>query len=131
MNKTLRAAVVAGVISGYTEQVLQNLSGPGYVLTDMRDAYKDLFRDLPNAPVPRDYETHRDYVIAKKKWDFRRSWKELADCGWCLAPYIAIPVFSVVKKSTANRERGLVHWMIGAATATSVSAFIRHLAEMF
>lgn len=90
----LTSIITAGLIGGYAESAAQLTPGPGKVLSKARE--------LVRHKVP--------------------ALSELTVCGWCLAPWVTIPVYLVASK-------GSRHKILGALSATAVAALYRHLAE--
>lgn len=86
--------ITAGLIGGYAESAAQLTPGPGDILSKARNII-----------------SHKAPALA-----------ELTVCGWCLAPWVTIPVYLAVSKGTNHR-------IVGALSATALAALYRHLAE--
>lgn len=86
--------ITAGFIGGYVESAAQLTPGPGDILSKARELVR-----------------HKVPALG-----------ELTVCGWCLAPWVTIPVYLVASK-------GSKHKVLGALSATAVAALYRHLAE--
>ena len=59
--------------------------------------------------------------------DYVDSLGELAYCGWCLSPWVSLPVWAMAAK--INRIRFGVKWVAGWIVAAGMAAFLRHSAE--
>ena len=59
--------------------------------------------------------------------DYAYSLGELAYCGWCLSPWVSLPVWAMAAKT--NRVRFGVKWVAGWIVAAGMAAFLRHSAE--
>lgn len=90
----LLSIITAGLIGGYVESAAQLTPGPGDLLSKGRELIRHKIPALD----------------------------ELTVCGWCLAPWVTIPVYLVASK-------GSRHKVLGALSATAVAALYRHLAE--
>lgn len=86
--------ITAGLIGGYVESAAQLTPGPGDILSKGRELVR-----------------HKVSALS-----------ELTVCGWCLAPWVTIPVYLVASKDSR-------HKILGALSATAVAALYRHLAE--
>lgn len=128
--KLREVIAVTGIVSGYAETVLQLSPGPGYVFSNLRDKINDHIRDLPAYPSARDFEDKREFRKAHRKSDWQHSWKELVTCGWCLAPWIALPIYTVLSITGTKRHKA-VEYLAGGATATALSALVRHFADLY
>lgn len=106
-TKWWTAVITAGLTGGYATTVTQLSPGLGYSFSKLRNKLTDKTEKADN--------------------DLTRSLGALAYCGWCLSPYLTLPVWSTIAKACDIRF-GL-KWLIGLATATSIAAYYRHLAE--
>lgn len=110
------AVAAAGVTAAYATTVVQLSPGPGYVFSTARRQFSDAAatmadkRDLPN-------------VVRK----LGVSAEELAYCGWCLSPWMTLPAWTVAAR--LNNVRFGARWLLGWATAASIAAFLRNMAE--
>lgn len=86
--------ITAGLIGGYAESAAQLTPGPGDILSKARNIV-----------------SHKAPALA-----------ELTICGWCLAPWVTVPIYLAVSKGTHHR-------IVGALSATAVAALYRHFAE--
>lgn len=101
------AVITAALTAGYATTVTQLSPGPGYVFSKLR---KQLTTKTEN-------QTN----------DLTASLEELAYCGWCLSPYLTLPAW--IASAKAFHIRFNLKWLIGLATATSITAYYRHQAE--
>lgn len=101
------AVITAGLTAGYATTVTQLSPGPDYVFSKLRKKITGKTETAAN--------------------DLTRSLGELAYCGWCLSPYLTIPVWTATAK--AFRIHFGLKWLIGLAAATSITAYYRHQAE--
>jgi hypothetical protein len=101
------AVITAGLTAGYATTVTQLSPGPGYAFSKLR---KQLTAKTEN-------QTN----------DLTASLEELAYCGWCLSPYLALPAWVAATK--AFHIHFSLKWIIGLAAATSIAAYYRHQAE--
>lgn len=110
------AVLSAGITAGYATAVVQLSPGPGYVFSTARRQISDVAdtiaynRDLPNVV--------RQLGVSAQ---------ELAYCGWCLSPWVSLPVWAMAAK--INRVRFGVKWVAGWIVAAGIAAFLRHYAE--
>jgi hypothetical protein len=109
------AVLSAGITAGYATTVVQLSTGPGYMFSALRRKLTVKTENLPSS-LP---------TWAK---DYADSLGELAYCGWCLSPWVSLPVWAMSAK--INRIRFGVRWVAGWMVAASVAAFLRHSAEM-
>lgn len=103
---------LSGLITGYAATVLQLTHGPGGSIAKLRKRYIDLCKRSKRHPVI-------------------RSMKELAECGWCLSPYLAVIIYPTVRIALRAPKQTLPELVIGLASATSLGAFMRHLADIY
>ena len=101
------AVVATGLTAGYATTVAQLSPGPGYVFSKLRKQLTSKTEKQAN--------------------DLTYSLRELAYCGWCLSPYMTLPVWTAAAKSFHVRF-GL-KWLIGLAAATGIAAYYRHQTE--
>lgn len=114
MNK----AVQAGLVAGYLATCAQLTDGYGLRLRLSRDAWCqacDSVADKYRALSDKDKRNVSRMAQAE-------SLKNLATCGWCLAPFVTLPVWLIMARKTGLK---------GFLTAVSVCAFTRHVAEMY
>ena len=104
----------AGIAAGYATTVVQLSPGPGYVFSAIRRKLTVKTENLPDS-LP---------VWVK---DYAGSLGELAYCGWCLSPWVSLPVWAMAAK--INRVLFGVKWVAGWIVAAGVAAFLRHWAE--
>lgn len=104
----------AGITAGYATTVVQLSPGPGYAFSYLRSKLTIETENLPSSLPTR----VKDYV---------GSLGELAYCGWCLSPWVSLPVWAMAAK--INRIRFGVKWVSGWIVAAGVAAFLRHSAE--
>lgn len=101
------AVITTGLTSGYATTVSQLSPGPGDIFAKLR---KKLTDKTENAD---------DNII--------RSFNALAYCGWCLSPYMTLPIWAATAKT--HHIRFGIKWLTGWAVATSIAAYYRHQAE--
>lgn len=101
------AVITAGLTSGYATTVTQLSPGPGYIFSKLR---KQLTVKTENATN-----------------DLTSSFGTLTHCGWCLSPYMTLPVWITAAK--ASHIRFGLKWFTGWATATAIASYYRHQAE--
>lgn len=104
MNHTIRNSIIAGLIAGYAITVIQVSDGPAHVFENARAWWREHMT-----------VGHLD---------------ALADCGWCAAPYVTLPVFLAVTATLRGERRKSVQ-AVGYATATGIAAFLRHEADRY
>lgn len=109
------AVLSAGITAGYVTTVVQLSPGPGYMFSALRRKLTVKTENLSNS-LP---TWAKDYVD---------SLGELAYCGWCLSPWVSLPVWAMAGK--INRVRFGVKWVAGWIVAAGMAAFLRHSAEM-
>lgn len=108
------AVLSAGITAGYVTTVVQLSPGPGYMFSALRRKLTVKTENLSNS-LP---TWAKDYVD---------SLGELAYCGWCLSPWVSLPVWAMAAK--INRVRFGVKWVTGWIVAAGMAAFLRHSAE--
>ena len=108
------AVFSAGTHTLYAPTVVHPPPGPGYVFSMLRRKLTVKTENLPSS-LP---------TWAK---DYADSLGELAYCGWCLSPWVSLPVWAMAAK--INRIRFGVKWVAGWIVAASMAAFLRHSAE--
>lgn len=101
------AVIATGLTAGYATTVTQLSPGPGYIFSTLRNK------------LTKKTEEENNELLA--------SFGTIAYCGWCLSPYMTLPVWTAAAK-TANIRFGL-KWLAGWATATAIAACYRHQAE--
>lgn len=109
MNK----AVQAGLVAGYLNTCIQTTDGFGHSLKELRRAWLGACNTL---------ETYYGNEGQAHKALQADSLRNLATCGWCLAPFVTFLVWLLMARKTGLR---------GYLTAVSVCAFTRHIAEMY
>lgn len=120
------AAIAAGLVAGYLVQVVQNTAGPGYAFHVGRFQWGDHWKRVAESHGWDDAEGIQVGGVLKPG-QLAQSVKHMADCGWCLAPYVAVPIFLVM----AGRGHKVRRLVAGAGVATAVAGIYRHLADMF
>lgn len=108
------AVLSAGITAGYATTVVQLSPGPGYMFSMLRRKLTVKTENLSNS-LP---TWAKDYVD---------SLGELAYCGWCLSPWVSLPVWAMAAK--INGVRFGVKWVAGWIVAAGMAAFLRHSAE--
>lgn len=108
------AVLSAGITAGYATTVVQLSPGPGDMFSTLRRKLTVKTENLSNS-LP---TWAKDYVD---------SLGELAYCGWCLSPWVSLPVWALAAK--INRVRFGVKWVAGWIVAAGMAAFLRHSAE--
>ena len=108
------AVLSAGITAGYVTTVVQLSPGPGYRFSTLRSKLAVKTEDLADS-LP---------TWAK---DYEHSLGELAYSGWCLSPWVSLPVWAMAAK--VNGVRFGVKWVAGWIVAAGVAAFLRHSAE--
>ena len=109
------AVLSAGITARYATTVVQLSPGPGYLFSSLRRKLTVKTENLPNS-LP---TWVKDYV---------GSLGELAYCGWCLSPWVSLPVWAMAAK--INRVPFGAKWVAGWIVTAGVAAFLRHSAEM-
>lgn len=108
------AVLSAGITAGYATTVVQLSPGPGRVFSSLRRKLTVRTGNLPGS-LP---------TWAK---DYADSLGDLAYCGWCLSPWVSLPVWAMAARM--NRIRFGAGWVAGWMVAAGVAAFLRHSAE--
>lgn len=103
----LAAVITAGLTAGYATTVTQLSPGPGHVFSKLRKRLTAKTENQTN--------------------DLTNSLGELAYCGWCLSPYMSLPVWATSAK--AFHIHFSLKWLAGLAATTSIAAYYRHQAE--
>ena len=101
------AVITTGLTAGYATTVTQLSPGPGNVFSKLRNKLTNKIETADN--------------------DLTSSLGELAYCGWCLSPYMTLPIWTITAK--ASHIRFGFKWLAGLATATAIAAYYRHQAE--
>nr|UVX55823.1 MAG: protein of unknown function (DUF1360) [Bacteriophage sp.] len=101
------AVITTGLTAGYATTVTQLSPGPGYIFSKLRKQVTAKTENQTNS--------------------LTSSLGELAYCGWCLSPYMALPTWTTVAK--LNHIHFGLKWLAGLATATAIAAYYRHQAE--
>lgn len=101
------AVITTGLTSGYATTVTQLSPGPDYVFSKLRNKLTSKTETADN--------------------DLTRSLGTLAYCGWCLSPYMTLPIWTAAAK--LNHIHIGPKWLAGLATATAIAAYYRHQAE--
>lgn len=94
----------AGLVGGYVLTVIQTTDGPANLFKKARSVWRR--------------RVHLGHLEA------------LADCGWCAAPYVTLPLYAFISASLRG-ERGGGGNKVGAAVAVAVAAFLRHEADRY
>lgn len=108
------AVLSAGITAGYATTVAQLSPGPGHVFSTLRRKLA-VKTENPPSSLP---TWAKDHV---------ESLGELAYCGWCLSPWMSLPVWAMAAKT--NRIRFGAKWVAGWIVAAGIAAFLRHSAE--
>lgn len=111
MKKLLASIFMVGIVSAYASMVLQFTNGPRNIIRTGREKFME-------KTANKDASHRTDGTFA-----------ELAYCPWCLAPYITLPIWGLV--SRVSGVRGWRNWLLGYASSTSLSAFIRVRGEQY
>lgn len=101
------AVITAGLTAGYAVTTTQLSPGPAWVFSKLRKQLTAKTEHQTNGLIS--------------------SLGELAYCGWCLSPYLALPAWVAATK--AFHIRFGLKWLIGLAATTSIAAYYRHQAE--
>lgn len=101
------AVITSGLTAGYATTVTQLSTGPGYVFSALRSKVAKATEDENN--------------------ELLSSFGKLTYCGWCLSPYMTLPIWTAAAK--ASNIRFGIKWLAGWATATAIAAYYRHQAE--
>lgn len=110
------AVLSAGITAGYATTVVQLSPGPGYVFSVARKWLTDSAANVAD-----------DRELPPRVRQLGMSVEELAYCGWCLSPWVSLPVWAMAAR--INRVRFGVKWVAGWIVAAGVAAFLRHSAE--
>lgn len=114
-NKHREAIVATGLICGYAATVLQSTDGPAKICLNLRLKLMDVFV----SGKLRNHEKLKDTL------------SDLVDCGWCISPYLALIVYPLVRKALHTPKQGLPESLVGYATATALTGFLRHFADTY
>lgn len=114
-NKHREAIVATGLICGYAATVLQSTDGPAKICLNLRIKLMDVFV----SGKLRNHEKLKDTL------------SDLVDCGWCIPPYLALIVYPLVRKALHTPKQGLPESLVGYATATALTGFLRHFADTY
>jgi hypothetical protein len=101
------AVITAGLTAGYAVTTTQLSPGPAYIFSKLRKRLTSKTENQAN--------------------DLTSSLGELAYCGWCLSPYMTLPIWTAAAK--ASNIRFGFKWLTGWTTATAIAAYYRHQAE--
>lgn len=101
------AVITTGLTAGYATSVTQLSPGPGYIFSTLRNKLTEKT------------ENEHSKLLA--------SFGTLTYCGWCLSPYMTLPIWTVAAK--ASHIRFGLKWLAGWATAAAMAAYYRHQAE--
>lgn len=104
------AVISAGLIGGYADTMLQITEGPGHAFEYLRDMW--------------------EAFCGSMKSEAGKSFAQLAHCGWCLAPWLTVPLFSALCALLTGKHRKR-DYLVGSAVATSLAAFLRHYADTY
>ena len=104
MKRFWTAIIITALVSAYGSMVLQRTNGPKNIIRNNRLRFIDKHSDKDGDPAG-----HLG---------------ELATCPWCLAPWLTLPIWSVVSHLTG--VQGWRHRILGYAASVALSAFIRH-----
>lgn len=110
------AVLSAGITAGYATTVVQLSPGPGYVFSVARKWLTDSAASVADARE-----------LSPRVRQLGMSVEELAYCGWCLSPWVSLPVWAMAAK--INRVPVGVKWLAGWIVSAGVAAFLRHSAE--
>lgn len=109
MNKALQA----GLVAGYLNTCIQVTDGFGHGLQQARRAWLEACKTV-EAQYEKKGQAHKALQAD--------SLRNLATCGWCLAPFITFPVWLLMARKTGLR---------GYLTAVSICAVTRHIADVY
>lgn len=115
-NETNRRAIIAtGLVCGYAATAVQRTCGPADLFQTLRVRIRFL---AANGSLDK-HEKLKDFL------------KELIDCGWCISPYLALAVYPLARKALNAPKQSLPESLVGFSSATALTAFLRHLADMY
>lgn len=114
-NKHRGAIVATGLICGYAATVLQSTDGPAKLCLNLRLKLMDVFV----SGKLRNHDRLKDTL------------SDLVECGWCLSPYLTLIGYPLVRKALHTPKQGLAESLVGYATATALTAFLRHFADTY
>ena len=106
-TKWWTAVITAGLTAGYVTTVTQLSPGPGNIFAKLRKKLTAKTENATNETI--------------------HSLGSLAYCGWCLSPYVTLPVWTA--SAEVSHVRFDIKWLAGLATATAIAAYYRHQAE--
>ncbi|QHJ84549.1 MAG: hypothetical protein [Bacteriophage sp.] len=116
MDSKNRGAIMAtSLICGYAATVLQITDGPAKLCLNLRLKLMDVF-------VSGKLRNHDK---------LKNTLSDLVDCGWCLSPYLTLIGYPLVRKALHAPKQGLPESLAGFATATALTAFLRHFADTY
>lgn len=107
------SVIQTGLIAGYCSTCMQLTPGYGKRFEKLRSMADKKLTELSLS----DYKRY-------DRWD---SLHQLIRCGWCLAPFVTLPVWVTVAR--INRVRGL-NLIVGYACSVALTAMVRHWAEV-
>lgn len=114
----IKAIAVAGLLTGYTLTVLQLTPGIGNRLSNARQRWRLRWRRLADR-----HAEHCDDLSCTREIDLE-SMGTLADCGWCAAPYVGLPVWLLVSRVMGVRS-GVARGVLGWVASSAAGAFLR------
>ena len=116
--RTRDCVACAAVIGGVVTTCLQLT--PGYRMRFR--AWRDRWTGWCHARE--DDAKQDDDMDAAMRWE---SLSRLSFCGWCLAPWLTVPVYVLL---CLTGRRRLVDAVAGGVTASCGAALVRHLADV-
>lgn len=106
-TKWWTAVITAGLTAGYATSVTQLSPGPGHIFSTLRNK------------ITKKTENENNELLS--------SLGALSYCGWCLSPYMTLPIWTAAAK--LNHIHFGLKWLAGWMTATAITAMYRHQAE--
>jgi hypothetical protein len=126
----MRTILIAGVISGYAATALQLTNGAHGLIKRARDTYTSAIDRKADSVVTGEESDADTEEQHRRKATNVRTWKELATCGWCIAPYVTVPAYIVTASALRDKQRLSAH-LVGVAAASAVAAFLRHFSNIY
>lgn len=114
-SKNKGAIMATGLICGYAATVLQITDGPAKLCLNLRLKLMDVFV----SGKLRNHDRLKDTL------------SDLVDCGWCLSPYLTLIGYPLARKALHAPKQGLTASLVGYATATALTGFLRHFADTY
>ena len=127
MDNDAKAIALAGLITGYTLTVLQLTPGIGNRLSAARTRWRLWWQRLADAhSEQRLADAHSEHCEGSEctRSADLESMGTLADCGWCAAPYVGLPVWLLVSRVMGVRS-GVARGVLGWVASSAAGAFLR------